>query len=208
MAFAVLCVLPVVVGVVVGYGTGGRLFALAGSVRAAGLLWLAAGIQALQYYVHPVRRFFDDSLRIPLLWLVFGTGAAWLVVNLRTWSWVMRTGAALVLMGALANGAAVIANGRMPYAPEAAVALGKPAGVTTPKNEPANQDTKFAYLGDTMPVPVLAKIVSPGDLLIGIGIVVLVSTGMRGTGRVHKEVRDDGEDVPCLPAHGRPVRGR
>jgi hypothetical protein len=77
------------------------------------------------------------------------------------------------------NAAPIALNGRMPYDPAANAAVGLEAGVETPKNEPAHAKTRLAALGDTIPVPVLRKVVSPGDLLIGGGACALVALAMR-----------------------------
>ena len=84
----------------------------------------------------------------------------------------------LVVLGALANGTAIAANGRMPYSVGAALRVGMDPTLTTPKNAPANSDTRLQALGDVIPLPGLRKIVSPGDVAIAVGVTVFVAAGM------------------------------
>lgn len=178
VAFYVLCLLPVAVGLAVGYLRGGRLVHLAGRFRLMWLLWLAAAVQACQYFAPAVRGFFDRMGLSPL-WVVFGLGLVWAVANLVRQEEVLRVALVLVFLGAAANGAAVLANGRMPYEPSAAEALGKPGNSETVKNVPATEGTRLRFLGDTIPLPVLAKIISVGDVAIGVGATTLIAAGMR-----------------------------
>ncbi|CRK58584.1 hypothetical protein [Alloactinosynnema sp. L-07] len=57
--------------------------------------------------------------------------------------------------------------------------LGKPTDMETPRNEPADENTRLKYLTDVVPIPLLGKIVSGGDLLIVLGLATLVARGMR-----------------------------
>ncbi len=196
VSFFVLIAAPVVIGVVVGYLAGGRLRAVAGtSVRHTWLLWVAALLQALQYFADGVREGLEDGLGIPMLALVFAVVLIWLAVNLRHWRGAMRWAGGLVLAGAVLNGVVIAANGRMPYSVAAAELAGAPA-VDGPKNVPAGRGSKLAFLGDVIPVPVVRKVASPGDALIGAGIVTLVVAAMRGAGRNprREEVCDDPKD--------------
>ncbi|GAA1403688.1 DUF5317 family protein [Catellatospora coxensis] len=169
----ILLIAPPALGVLVGYLCGGRLAGLRGiRLSALWLLWLAAAVQAAQYYVTPLRH-------PALLILVFGLVLCWLAVNLAAWPRALRLAGIAITAGALANGLAIAANGRMPYEPAAAEAVGLRPGLTTPKNAPAHDATRLAFLGDTIPVALLNKVVSPGDVLIGAGTVALTALAMR-----------------------------
>lgn len=184
--FLMLAVGPAVLGVVVGYLTGGRLSEAAGRFRALWLLWLACGVQALHLRAAGVRQVVENRLGVPMLAAVFGIGLAWLLVNLRSWPSPLRWAGTIALIGALCNGIAIAANGRMPYSPAAAAAAGVAPGATTPKNAPATDDSSLVFLGDVIPVPGLHKIVSVGDVLISLGVVLLLAMAMRA-----KEVTGD-----------------
>lgn len=95
-------------------------------------------------------------------------------------------GIPLILLGAISNMAAILANGGfMPTAPGAAAALGKSAPtiysnssfVAKPALEPL---TDLFALPSGLP---FANVFSIGDVLIGIGVVVVISTTMRRSRR-------------------------
>jgi hypothetical protein len=171
---AVLFLSPVAAGVLAGYAAGGPMTGLISTrLRAVWLLWLAAGLQAVQ--LAGVLR----ELRGPLLGAVFALAAAWLAANLAGRPRIMQAAAALALAGGLANGAAIAVNGRMPYLPAAARAAGlSPAG-ETPKNIAAGPASHLIALGDIIPVPPLDAVISAGDILIIAGVIVLIGAAMR-----------------------------
>jgi hypothetical protein len=77
------------------------------------------------------------------------------------------------------NGLVIALNGRMPYEPAVAAAVGLRPGLTTPKNEPVDADTRLPYLGDTIPIGPLHKVISLGDVLISGGAWAVVVLAMR-----------------------------
>ena len=177
---AALLLFGPVIGVIAGWVLGGRLANLATvRLQALWLLWLAAGVQAAQYYVRPLRIVVQDRLGIPVLAIVFAIVAVWLAVNLRPASPALRVAGAVILLGAALNVTVIAMNGRMPYSTTAARAAGQPDGSATPKNAPADAGTRLAVLGDVIPIPPLGKIVSPGDLLITLGAAATVAAAMR-----------------------------
>jgi hypothetical protein len=193
----ILALIPVAAGVGVGYLLGGRLSELGGRFRAVWLLWLAVAVQVLHNSSAAARRVVPDRAGVSMLVIVFGIGLLWLAVNLWHWQPAMRYAGVVVMIGALANGAAVAANGRMPYSVSAAASAGVPAGATTPKNEPALDHTRLTLLADNIPIPPMHKIVSVGDALIAAGTVVLLAAGMRrrsvaeASEFMREEVNDD-----------------
>src|SRR6185295_19486743 len=97
--------------------------------------------------------------------------------------------------------------GRMPYAPAAAARVGLAPGLTTPKNAPADTGTRLGLLGDVIPVPPLHKVVSPGDVLIAIGVCAVVALAMRSHRRLTATTRgevkcDELRDRPAAPGAG------
>jgi hypothetical protein len=138
-----------------------------------------------------VRRFVENDLGVPMLVPVFAIVLAWLAVNLRAWPAAIRVAGAVIVLGAAMNALVIGLNGRMPYDPAAAVRLGVPADVQGPKNVPADTGTRLAALGDIIPVPVLDKIASPGDVLIAGGTCALVVLAMRRS-------RHDREQTPAV----------
>jgi len=180
LRFFLLTIAPPVVGVALGYLLGGRLSGFRSiRIRALWLVWLAAGVQFAQYSVGGLRHFIEDTLGVPMLALIFAIVLVWLAVNLPRWPAAIRAAGILIVLGASFNGLAIALNGRMPYDPGAAVDVGLHAGIETPKNEPADANTRLGFLGDTIPIPLLRKVISPGDVLISFGAGALVVLAMR-----------------------------
>ena len=117
-----------------------------------------------------------------MLAAVFAIVLLWVARNVVRWPRPMRLAAALVVAGALGNGLVIAANGRMPYAPRAAVRAHLPTTVVGPKNQPADDGTRLGFLGDVIPLPPLGKVLSAGDLLIAAGVSAAVAVAMRGRG--------------------------
>jgi hypothetical protein len=163
--FFLLMAVPPVAGVAAGYLLGGRLAGFrAIRIRALWLVWLAAGVQFVQYSVGGA----------PLLAVVFALVLVWLAVNLPRWPAAVRVAGVVIVLGASLNGLAIALNGRMPYAHT------DPGATTeTTKNEPADTDTRLGLLGDTIAVPALRAVISPGDILIGGGACAFVVLAMR-----------------------------
>jgi hypothetical protein len=104
-----------------------------------------------------------------------------LVVNLR------QPGFWLIIVGALANFAVIVANGgQMPASPDAWAALTGVAAVPTDvfsNSHLAGPDTVLAFLGDNFVLPrpfPLANVFSIGDVLIGLGGGLFVFQQMHG----------------------------
>jgi uncharacterized protein DUF5317 len=187
--FAILMATPPLAGVALGYLSGGRLRGLRTiDVKALWLVWLAAAAQLAQYRV--------PALRGPAtLLVVFGAVLAWLAVNLPRQPVALRAAGLLIVLGALLNGLPIALNGRMPY--DAAAATGE-----TPKNVAANERTRAAALGDTIPLAPLHALISPGDILIGGGACAFVLVAMRRPERR----RDDAVPAPAVPGALHPGR--
>jgi hypothetical protein len=173
---AALLLIPVALGVLIGYASGGSLAGLVSiRLRALWLLWLAAAVQAGELYA----RGLDRGWRLPLLATTFALAGAWLAANLPGRPLTMKIAGWIALAGGLANGVVIAVNGRMPYLPAAARAVGITPGLATPKNVAATSASHLIVLGDTIPVSLLHKVVSVGDVLIIVATVGLIATGMR-----------------------------
>jgi hypothetical protein len=95
--------------------------ALAGHVRASRAV-LPARCAGL-HYLPGVRDFVEDRLGVPMLIVVFAPVLTWLGINLRTWPTAIRVAVSLIAFGAVFNGLAIAANGRMPYLGTCAVVV-------------------------------------------------------------------------------------
>ncbi|MBL7261380.1 DUF5317 family protein [Paractinoplanes lichenicola] len=185
-SFLLLTAAPPMAGVLLGYLCVGRLSGFRTvRIRALWLIWLAAAVQFAQYSAPGVRHLVEDVAGIPMLALVFAIVFAWLAVNLRHWPATIRLAGVAIILGATMNALVIGLNDRMPYDPAAAAAIGSTPGLEGPKNAPADTATRLAPLGDIIPVPLVNKIASPGDVLIGGGTVALVALTMRRARRDH-----------------------
>jgi hypothetical protein len=163
-----LLIYAVIIGVVAGLASGGKLSALA-EVRFR--LWpvaLAGLFFQVVLFAPPIADrvgVFGPSLYVLSTVLVLMA----LVVNLR------QPGIALVIVGAMLNFVAIIANGgQMPASPEAIAALTGSAGITFEgfSNSVPMLNPVLPFLGDIFVLPrpfPFANIFSIGDLLIGVG---------------------------------------
>jgi hypothetical protein len=177
---AMLFIAPLAIGVFVGYLAGGSLAGLMSTrLRALWLLWLAAAVQAVELYAHV----FGRDVRLPLLIVTVVLAGAWLAANLPGRPRAMKIAASAALAGGLVNGAAIAANGRMPYLPAAARTAGIAAGLATPKNVAAAPGSHLTALGDIIPVPPLHTIISIGDILIIMATIAIITFAMRAVPR-------------------------
>jgi hypothetical protein len=111
-----LLVAPLAVGVAVGYGRGGRLRHLA-AIRVPGLwlLWVAAGPQAVQFHVEPVRRVVRETVGLPMRVLIYVLPLAWFACYAGRVPRALRLSASVALAGILCNALPILLNGRIPY---------------------------------------------------------------------------------------------
>jgi len=85
------------------------------------------------------------------------------------------TGLAVIGIGLLANLAALVGNNGMPVRPEALVAadvveaVELPTLSLDPPRHLERDSDRFAWLGDTIPVPIAHEVVSFGDLIVVAG---------------------------------------
>jgi hypothetical protein len=130
-------------------------------LRRSDLLVPAGLLVQLEPYAH--------TAALDLGYLLLG---AWVVVRmLGAASPVERAALSLVAAGGLMNGVAILANGRMPFAPHGSSDGGL-------KGVAIDAHTHLAALGDT--IPFLGKLVSPGDVLLAAGTALLVAAVVGG----------------------------
>jgi hypothetical protein len=175
-----LLLYAVILGLIAGLLTGGKLAALgAAHIR----LWPVAliGLFAqLLLFSSPLAEVVGPWG--PSLYVVTTVAVLMaLVVNLR------QPGFWLIIIGALANFAVIIANGgQMPASPDAWAALTGVAAVPTTdfsNSHLAGPHTVLAFLGDNFVLPrplPFANVFSIGDVLIGAGGALFVYQQMHG----------------------------
>ncbi len=115
-----------------------------------------------------------------------GLAVSALFVGLFVWHNRRLPGMLLIGVGLLANACVVALNGAMPVSLGAAERAGLEAGdlglAGDRQHEPLDAGTHLPVLGDVLPVPLplLAQVVSIGDVLIAVGAGMLVYVGLVG----------------------------
>ncbi len=174
------------IGILLGYLRGGRLKNLNSiNLKAPWLIFVALAIQLLIFPLGanaPIVNFGTDYFHIAS-YLILGL---FVLLNLREW------GIAVMSSGALANFAAIIANGG--FMPTRAENL-QAAGLITP-TEAANlapgailgnniimgEQTPLWFLGDIFSLPPaipLANVFSIGDVILALGLIFYLRAKMR-----------------------------
>ncbi len=171
MAFAPL-VLAIIIGFAVGIARRGRLRAIAGArVASLPLLFLAVAIGVAV-----------DRVDLPGSgwWALAGLVAA-LAFTVRN---LLIVGMAVIGVGIVVNLVPIAVNGTMPVRGDALVEAGMiEAGeidrvVLSGPRELADDDTRLAWLGDTIPVAIADQVVSFGDLIILVGVADVIANLM------------------------------
>jgi len=176
-------VVAVVVGVVAGLVRPHR--SRFGEPRAVAVVFAAAITQVVSTattgVVHGV-----------LLTISVVLGALWIALQRR------HVASVLLAIGVGLNTAVVAANGGMPVDPDALASVGRrDVDVTRGflyKHVPMTGDTRLAWLGDRIPVPIQRNVISVGDVLMAVAICLWVADGVgawwndrRSAGPVHGE---------------------
>ena len=194
----ILYALPV--GLLLGLLLGGHLGGL-GQIR---FRWAALAILGFAFQVvlfsEPVAARVGDAG--PALYVA--STAVVLVAVLRN---LAIPGMAVVALGAGSNLAAIVANGGyMPASPSAAAEFGR--GVqTTYSNSRIVDAPALELLTDVIPLPrwlPFANIVSVGDILIGLGIVIVIVAAMRSA-RLAAPDPDPGEAATSVRSGNSPI---
>jgi hypothetical protein len=169
----ILYALPI--GVLAGLVAGGRLGGLEGvRIRWSWLALAGLLIQVLLFFAPVAERV--GSMGTPIY---LGSSLLVLAVVLRN---IRLTGLSLVALGALANLAAITANGgQMPASAAAMAALGKTinAGYS---NSVLTERPALGPLTDIFALPAglpFANVFSVGDLLIGVGVAWAIAAAMQ-----------------------------
>lgn len=165
-----LVALALVAGVLAGLLLGGRLRHVAGTrLRSVGLLLGGAVAEFAG------SRWGDGAVGTGILIAGYLLLVGFALRNLAI------TGMVLVAMGLLANLTVVALNGGMPV-------RGLPAGTTYgPRHHGQRPGDRLTGLADVVHLPALGEIVSPGDLVLGLGVATVVVTLMRPSRRLVHE---------------------
>jgi hypothetical protein len=167
MSFTVVALL---VGVVLGFVTGGRTRNV--GRRSLELVWLLV----LSVAVQAAAELLDvsESLGLAMVLVSYVGLSAFAVANIRL------VGMPVVLVGLLCNLVVITANGGMPVRAEAIVASGAATEDELAtldfgaKRHLETDDDVLTVLGDIIPVPATNEVVSFGDLILAVGIADVV----------------------------------
>lgn len=189
----------IAIGLVIGKLAGGSIGALAEMRIRWSWVILAGLVFQVILFSSPVADRVGDLG--PILY-VGSTGAVlWAV--LRNWR---IAGLPIVVLGALSNAAAILANGGfMPASPSALLALGRSFPATY-SNSSIVPHPALEPLTDIFAVPPplpFANVFSIGDVLIAVGVMVVITVGMRRRRQVY-----DAAVVSALPLVTRPKPDR
>jgi hypothetical protein len=134
---------------------------------------------------------------VPIFILV----GAWILANLLRRPPAVQAALLLIVVGGTMNAVVIAANGRMPYSEAAARAANQSAkekarAASSPKHVATDSTTKLGWFGDVIPVRPIGKVVSPGDVVLLLGVGALVA------GAMHHRSTDDPLIVSRIdPAH-------
>lgn len=162
-------------GAVLGWCRGGRLGRLAGlRLRTPILVWSAVAVQAWLGVTGSMAWPFAG--RFPALVLTYLAVGLWLAINARAHP-ALALAFAILAAGWFLNVAAIVANGGMPVSRPAMAAVGIPPDTPIDegnlgKHRPAEESTTLPWLGDVIPVPPLASVISVGDVLMAVGVAI------------------------------------
>ena len=161
----------------VGLAIGGRLGALAALRFRAPLLLVAALVtQAGIGLLAPGQRRLGTGLAYALV-------GAWLVRNARHHGGRLGAAFAVVAVGWMLNAAPVVLNGAMPVSLRGLQDVGAPPTVSVSeghlyKHVLAGPDTALAGLGDVIPLRAVASVISVGDIVMLVGVMLVIAFGM------------------------------
>lgn len=93
------------------------------------------------------------------------------------------TGMWLLAVGFAMNAVAITLNHGMPVRPAALRSIGAPAEIDSVKHHVERPSDRLTIVGDVIPVPPLAQVLSFGDLVLSVGVVDLLVHLMRAPRR-------------------------
>ena len=174
----------VVLAVLIGLATGGRLRELAHiRLRHVWLVWIAFLLQFLLAFLPGDLR---QTLRLPIVGLAFILAVAWVVFMWPPLSRLLRAALVLVVLGWAMNFVVIGLNNGMPVSAETLERVGLPTenieSGDLSKHVKLDDDTLLPWLGDVIPLPLfgpLRKAVSLGDLVMLAGLLLFIPVGMR-----------------------------
>lgn len=174
----------VATGLLAGFAVRGSLRNLGENVRLrwVAALYVALGAQLFLAYVQA--SWLTEDVRFGVLLGSYGLLGIWLGLAAATHKSWIRWCFAVIAFGTALNFAAIAPNRGMPVSRAALESAGAPvpsgeANRFAVKHVLGGPDTIFNGLGDAIPLSPLRDVVSIGDVFIGLGIIVVIASGMR-----------------------------
>lgn len=177
-----IVVIPLALGFLLGFLRRGRLGRLAEvKFRARPLLFGSLGAQLVVAFGFGER--LESGTRFALILASYLGVALFLLLNLAGRVGWVRIGLALISAGWLLNVIPITLNGGMPVSVSA---LREARVRGTPDEDPigffkqvtADESTRARWLGDVIPLRPIRQVVSGGDLLLALGIMLTIAGGM------------------------------
>lgn len=173
----IIVLVVVIVAAIVGIARGGSLDNLA-STRFVWVPLLLVGLVVQVVFQVWSPAGISETGALVVILASYAAVVTFLLLNRRL------PGMAIAGVGMALNVIVIAANGAMPVSARAVDITGtQPTGKTGIKHELMTEETVLPFLGDTIPVPLVDRIVSVGDvvLAIGIGWLVYARTRKRGS---------------------------
>ena len=171
-----LAAVLIVIGLIAGLATGGSMRELT-NTRFRHLEILIGGL-LLQLAVTflPWAPFEERGYLVILI--ASAAAAAWMFVNRRL------PGMALAAIGLALNVIVIALNGGMPVSERAIELAGAPEFEAEGEHLLLGPSTRLPWLTDVVPIPVAGSVLSPGDLLLALGLARLVHGRTKGVGEL------------------------
>lgn len=174
-----IAVILLAAGLLSGLARGGKLENISRvEFRLPWLVFIGLGIQVtaelVAAFVYPPLR--NSGRGILILGISYACLIVFMSLNRHLPGW------ALVAGGLALNLLVISLNGGMPVSNRAAQAAGFDASdylETAVKHRPLSDDTLLPFLGDIIPLPFIEKVVSAGDLFIGLGLFWMIERLVR-----------------------------
>lgn len=174
-----LSVILLILGLIAGLARGGKVSNIAASHFEKS--WLVFSGLAIQVSAELYAAFVEESLReggrgIAILAVSYVFLIAFVILNRRLpGAWLIAAGLGLNLL-------VIVPNGGMPVSLRAAEIAGfDPSSYldSAIKHREMGPDTILWFLGDVIPMPFIKKVVSVGDLVLGMGVFLLIERLVR-----------------------------
>jgi hypothetical protein len=178
----IITALALLAGCIAGFAWGGRLRRIADvSLSSGALVFVAVAIMVVQSLVD-----LGEATDRALLALGYGLVAAFIVLNVRRSTGLLRAALSVLAIGWTLNAVVMLPNGGMPLSRAAYAASGQ-TETPTPgeggffKVVLADDETVLRPLGDVIPISPVHQVISAGDIVLMLGLAGCIAAAMQHT---------------------------